>query len=99
MVYMILSWRDALEQMLEQEEELGGLCCPLCMKQHDMYQYTQAIRHLKACYTARRLKSALFNNQHMSRDDRIHGVQQTALEVEQEINRYLNGLTGVSHLF
>jgi len=99
MYYLILSWKDAVEQMIEEEHTLERLRCPLCSKQFETHEYLEAVKHLKSCYTTRRIKNELFRDRHMSRLERIANVSHTANQVEQEINRYLNGLSYECHLF
>lgn len=99
MYYLILSWKDALEQMVQEEQTTEQLRCPLCSKRFDTYNYMLAVRHLKACYTSRRVKNALFRNQHMSRRDRLINVGVVANQVEREINRYLNESSYDYHLY
>ena len=99
MYYLILSWKDALEQMVEEESTLELLRCPLCSKNFETNDYMRAVKHLKACYTARRIKNELFRNQHMSRIERLDNVSRVANQVELEINRYLNDSSSEFHLY
>ncbi len=99
MYYLILSWKDAVEQMIEEENTLELLRCPLCSKCFETHEYMVAVKHLKTCYTTRRIKNELFRDRHMSRLERIANVSHTADQVEQEINRYLNELPYEYHLF
>jgi hypothetical protein len=99
MYYLILSWKDALEQMIEEESTLEQLRCPLCSECFDTHDYIHAIKHLKTCYTTRRVKNELFRNQHMSRRERLISVGTVADSVEREINRYLNDSSSEYHLW
>lgn len=99
MYYLILSWKDVLEQMVEEESTLEQLRCPLCSKYFETNDYMRAVKHLKMCYTTRRIKNELFNNQHMDRRSRIFSVSDVADQVEQEINRYLNETSSEFHLY
>lgn len=101
MVYLILTWKDALEQMIERAEQYDELCCPLCLQQHDAQDYDVAVRHLKMCYMTRQVKHRLFQERHLqhNRRDKIDVVCDVAEQVEQEINRYLNDSSYVYHLF
>lgn len=99
MYYLILSWKDALEQMVEEESTLEQLRCPLCSKYFEHNNYMHAVKHLKSCYTTRRVKNELFRNQHMSRVDRLNSVSHVANQVELEINRYLNDSSSEFHLY
>lgn len=99
MFYLILSWSDLVEQMIEQYDTQQHLHCPLCGEKYSLSDVTDAMRHVKSCYVERRVRNQLFNSRGLPSKTRMKQVLNTVDQIEQEINKYLTAFSAEHHLF
>lgn len=90
MFYEVLTWKQAMDRMLEGVQNMDARC-PLCYKTYVLGEVEQLATHMKRCYMSRSLEQHIDTHGYSgkSTEERLAMLQDVGERVNYEITRYL----------
>ena len=90
MFYEVLTWKQAMERMLDNVQKLDARC-PICYKTYVIGEVERLASHMKRCYTARALEHHIDQHGYKNKTvaERLEMLQDVGNRVNFEISRYL----------
>ena len=90
MFYEVLTWKQAMERMLDNVQEMDARCS-ICYKTYAIGEVEQLALHMKRCYTTRVLEQHIDQRGYRDKTvaERLEILQDVSNQINFEISRYL----------